>query len=450
MTMTGNRYRERSSPMPVNNKQLAGNLNIYHKVTGAFVGIKHVQYTPTAVYPMWREKTWDFKHPGPPFLSGGPFANIYIEFPTFNVQAPGSYATNNSVGSWTYRYDGGFHSPLWVGALDTIAEADYYNLNLESDSILLPDLASLADAAYARLRPSLTKVNLGVTIAEMRDLPRMLKTTASGFHGIWKNLNGDIRSNSMAPRKAANHFINTQFGWIPFLDDMHKMFDAYYNSHHYFAQAERDNDKWVRRIRRDKTIESETLLYSRNDIHGCQPSNAGDYFGIITGPVSYTIKLQSYTEVWYEGSFKYFRPEFEPDYVKNNPNMSAVKRHMELHGLNISPTLIWKATPWSWAADWFSNSGDLIQRAEDWATDSLVSKYMYLMHRHRRRFELRSRFTTSNGVSHDLVWYRSAEIKRRESASSHFSFHLSADLTGRQKAILLALGMGRRIPSINP
>lgn len=443
---TGNRYRERSSPMPPGNRAKIGELNIVHKDTGALIAKYDDVKSASFPYPQWREKTWDYKHPGPPFLTGDAFANITVEFPHFTSQDSGAYMTDVFVGgSWRYRYDGGFSDPLWIAALDEVSDSQYFSIMIDSiNASILPDLASLGSAAYARLRPSQERAGVGVALAEARDLPRMLSSTAKAFHESWQALGGSLTSPKMAPKKVANDFLNVQFGWIPFLSDLSRMDATWHDAHKYMSQIKRDNNKWVRRHRADKVIENETLLYSRTDIAGVTPANGGNFYGIMVPPYLYTIKLQELTEVWYEGVFKYYRPEYDDSIPGYDSGYGQLQRLRTLFGARISPTVIWRATPWSWAADWFTNAGDVIQRAEDWATDSLVSKYMYLMHHRRRRFELRSQFSTSDGRSHDIVWYRSADVKRRESADSHFSFSLSGALTPRQIAILAALGLSRK------
>jgi hypothetical protein len=184
-------------------------------------------------------------------------------------------------------------------------------------------------------------------------------------------------------------------------------------------------------------------VYERTDIAGCSPVNFWWASNMTVGPVHYTVTLQEIIDVWYEGVFKYYRPEFTDQAASDYPIWSGVNRQMTLYGAHINPVVIWRATPWTWLADWFGNAGDIIQYGQDLATDSMVSKYMYLMHHHRRRFELKSEFTTSDGVAHQCIWYREADIKRREKAGSPFNFVLSGDLTPRQIAILAALGISR-------
>lgn len=439
------RLRVRDSITPALNKLEIGRGHVVDTATGNSLGSWPV-WSDISSYPASREKIWDEKHPGPPYVTGGDLTIVKLLFPWFQAQGIGSYWSNvfSGGGSFRHRYDGGFSDPLWFAALDELNIATYYDINiLTPNSTLLPDLSSLGAKAYARLRPDPQKANIGLTLAEMRELPRMLKGSAKSFHDTWKLVGGDMRSVKMRPKLAADNFLLYQFGWKPFLKDMASIMDAVENSNAHFAQIKRDNGQWIRRRRADKRIESEELIYERTDIAGVNPANAGNLDGIYSGPYSYTIKLQEYTDVWYEGVFKYYRPAFDDSTSLAKSPLGAMHRNLTLYGAYVSPSVIYKATPWSWCIDWFSNVGDVMQRAEDWATDSMVSKYMYLMHRHRRRFRCESRFVTSDGSVKTLLWDRDCVVKRRQGGNNWFTFKPVGNLTPRQLAILAALGISR-------
>jgi len=450
----GPRFRKKDTPIPAQNRVLAGVLRIIDLDTGLSVGNTNTYATGPAV-PTVRKRTWDQLHPGPPFKTGGPFASVEIVQPQYTVQGTGSYWSNtwyNQPNHQKYRWDGGFYNPSFPPALDTTSEATYEALGTVYNT-LFPDLNSIGSGAYARLRPQLAKAGLGQAIAEMRDLPRMLQTSAKGFHSAWNSIRSIAGSSQkgttarrygrMAPKSASNHFINHQFGWVPFLKDVQDVYSVYQNARQLKSQISRDNNRWVRRRRVDRHIESKTLVHERFDIPGVQPTGA--FFTIYdVSSYHYTIHKVTSTDVWYEGEWKYYRPEFDWDSGKAKGLVSALKREMAIYGADLNPTLVWKVTPWSWLADWFTNAGDAIQRAQDWATDSLVSKYMYLMHHTQTYWELRSQFKTIDGQSHDYVWYRSCDIKRRQAADNPFSFSLSGgNLSARQIAILGALGIAR-------
>lgn len=462
MSVLGPRFRERNSVVPANNRIRAGDLNVVNNTTQAVSLYAPVWATGTST-PAIRKKTWDEVHPGPPFLSGGPFLSVEIVRPEYNVQGQGSYLC--SVGhapGWTFRYDGGFYDPTWVAGLDEIPESEYNSIG-STFSSLYPDLTDLGSGAYARLRPKLSNAGLGQAIAEMRDLPKMLSTTSRGFSSIWNGirntfdttrgaaaasrfrLKGDVRRyGRQAPKAASDQFLNQQFGWVPFLGDLMSVYDTYQNARKLKAQISRDNGSWIKRRRVDHKLESQQVVYHRTDHPGCQPY--GYPFTTMYDATSfdYSVTLLETTEVWYEGQFKYYRPEFDWDSDKSKGLIAALRREMAIYGADLDPVLVWKVTPWSWLADWFTNAGDAIQRAQDWATDQLVSKYFYLMHRRRRFFVLNARFKTIDGKQHSYFWFRSADIKRRMVADSPFEFSLDGgDLSPRQLAILGALGISR-------
>jgi len=460
----GIRFKTRSAPIPIGGVVKAGEVQQYNSQTGQSF-LEWVVYTTYSDRSSNVESVWDYNNPGPPFLTGGPFKRIQVGLPYVEIKDTGSYISDpadfNPWTHWGYRYVGGFCNPPWYQYLDEFSDQQYIDIaSSGTHDTLVPDLSSLGDSAYSKLRPKLEKADMGIFIAEMRDASGMLtgsrdfighkvnrakgnlKASSESFANYFKRIGGNLKATNMLPKRVASEFVNTQFGWAPFIGDLQKLNNATLNAQRYFAQIERDNNQWVRRRRADKIIESEQLLWTQYD-PGIQPTSI--YGSMIYKPgASYTIKLQEYTEVWYEGVFKYYRPEF--DVTKDYGNFTAVRdidRHLTLLGLQVNPMLIWKAYPWTWAVDWFVKVGDNIQLAQDLATDSVASKYMYLMHHSFRRFELRSKFETWDGKKHDLVWYRYFDIKRRESADSSYSFRLANPLSGRQLAILAALGLSR-------
>lgn len=446
MPFVGQRSRTRNSKLPANNRMLAGKLWVWNPTTGA-KGLYSDVYGATSSTPSLRESVWDELHPGPPYKTGGAFASVKIQRPGHILQDSGWYRTGiwyNQPANLEFVYEGGFYDPEWIPSWDSVPESEYNSLG-SSYSTLFPDLSALGAGAYAKLRPQIEQVSVAVALAESRDIPKMLKTTSQGFHSIWRTLGGSLKHNPMRPKKAADHFLNHQFGWVPFLSDMSKIYKTYQDTARLKSQISRDNGREVRRKRVDRKLESESVIYTRSDYPGCQPAGYPFYGMYQPGaPIKYTVTLKEFTDVWYEGVFRYYRPEFDRSLEGYDSKYTEVRRQMALYGLNVNPSTIWAATPWTWLIDWFTNAREVIQRAEDWATDQVVSKYMYLMHRRQRIFEMKSQFTTKDGKYHELYWYRSADIKRRQPASSSFGFSLSpSSLTGRQIAILGALGISR-------
>lgn len=458
MPFIGQRMRSRASKLPANNRMLAGKLWVWNPATNA-KGLYSDVYGVTSSTASLRESVWDELHPGPPFKTGGAFASVKIQRPQHMLQDSGWYRTGiwyNQPANLEFVYEGGFYDPEWIPQWDSVPESEYNSLGT-AYSTLFPDISALGDEAYQKLRPKIEQVSVSVALAESRDLPRMLKTSAGLFHDAWgqisarSTLGKAIRGSDrirwrMQPKKAADNFLNHQFGWVPFLSDMSKMYKTWQDASIIKSRLNRQNGQWLKRHTRIKRLlESENVIYTRTDYPGCQPAGYPFYGMYKPGsPIKYTVTLKEYTDVWYEGQFRFYRPEFDRSLDGYDSVYREVQRMMALYGVNTNPTTIWAATPWSWLVDWFTNTRDVIQRLEDYGTDQVASKYMYLMHHRRRVFEMHSQFTTKDDRYHDLYWYRSADIKRRQPASSSFGFNLAtSSLTGRQLAILGALGITR-------
>lgn len=51
----------------------------------------------------------------------------------------------------------------------------------------------------------------------------------------------------------------------------------------------------------------------------------------------------------------------------------------KLLGTRLTPEVVWNIAPWSWAIDWFSNTGDVIHNIEAFQSDGLAMQYGYIM-----------------------------------------------------------------------
>jgi len=391
------------------------------------------------------ERVWDETHPGPPFTSGGPFTSVKAAIPSYDVQGHGSYLESdqlNSVDRYV-KYTGGFGNPDFIN--DTSPLLEYLDVGLNQvDNPLFPDLGALGSEAYARLRPQIQVASLGVALAEAKDVPRMLQTTAHGFHDIWSAMGGSRTSGIMQPKWAADNFLNHQFGWVPFLKDLQDLDKLIQDFNKYATQAGRSNNTWQKRYRANKAVESETIIEASPTGYGVFPGNDQWMVRLYNGPPSCNLHFKSNTLVWYEGEFKYYRPEFDENVWWSDTTFGDIMRASTLSGVRVNPSVLWKATPWTWLADWMTNAGDVIQQVTDRAYDGVVSKYMYLMHHLIRTTTLRQELFFKTGGAKTFDWDRKIDIKRRQAADNSYGFHLSVEsLNPGQLAILAALGLSR-------
>jgi hypothetical protein len=353
--------------------------------------------------------------------------------PSSVQRKPGDKCVRVYAGS--FSLGGVTHGRGNLGTLEGLPDPTVYN---EANP---DDLSDLANRAYVKLRPKLEEAGIAQTLAEWRSVPGMLKTTSGGFSQLWKDFGGTVSGNTMSPKAAASQFLNVTFGWQPFIKDLQDAYNVLDAFEAYIDRIRESNGSWMKRTRKEEVVESEEVLYQgQSNTNSCSPALLASDF-LVPGSCYQTVTRQKMTRVWHTGTFKYYRPEF--DYAhKMHPALRRMRQLITALGLRINPSVVYKVTPWTWLIDWFVNVGDYVTRVQDMATDSIVSREFYSMRHSVVRLEYRKRFSTMDGQSFDLKWYRYVETKRRGSAESPFHFTLlPGGLSVRQMAILAAVGL---------
>jgi len=120
-------------------------------------------------------------------------------------------------------------------------------------------------------------------------------------------------------------------------------------------------------------------------------------------------------------------------------------RAIDVLGLDLDLEVLWNAAPWSWAVDWFSNTGDLIHNMNRWSTDGLVLKYGYIMEhsvvRDKYTFVGPTGMKPVSTYPPSVTLVTETKIRRR---ATPFGFGLTlSGFTNQQKAIVAALGISR-------
>lgn len=404
------------------------------------------------------ERTKDELHGKPPYNSGGPFESIKIDRSSC-MQAlviPGTYTSDADYFSVAghngrVRYVGGFMPP-------TLADLGVASLDVGNELLvdsLIPDVRTLGSTVWDRLKPKIEQGGLFVAIAEAKDVPHMLHSTAEFFHETWLTLGGFTKSKLMTPKFAGDQFLNYNFGWVPFVKDVNDLLSNIINFTTKIQRLAKENGQWIRRratlvnhVDGDKTISSDVgnklypgVLFSWWFFY--DPAHGSDYrdpyWQIIDRKTTYSTAV---------GQFRYWLPEFAGP--SNNPyleKINSVKRALDLFGARISPSNIYKAIPWTWLIDWVTGVGRSLQALQDETLDHMAAKYMSMSHHveSTRVFRQVLPFTPSNGGLRTVEFTQITDVKQRIMATSPFGLYLDAStLTSHQLAILGALGLAKK------
>jgi hypothetical protein len=293
------------------------------------------------------------------------------------------------------------------------------------------DLSSIGPAMWKLMSPLRPGVDLGVDIAEVRDLPRLVKGRLDSLKSVVSSLSN--------PKGLADWVLAINFGWKPLLADIRKTIEL-------FKKLDKRVDFILRNggipLRRrtppfDPVVTEEVLFeYSGPDDQGWMrdipfpsgwedpPGQPGD------GQSRFECKLvcrKTVTEaascvmLYYLGDLPPTKPELR----------------LRLLGLIPNESLLWEATRWSWLIDWFSNLGDIIDNIRSSLRERLVSPYAYVQRHTVREYT----WTATNGYYH-VRCKRVFDTKRREKIDP-FGLATEVSLSDLQLSILLALGLTR-------
>jgi hypothetical protein len=235
--------------------------------------------------------------------------------------------------------------------------------------------------------------------------------------------------------KAGDEYLNVQFGWKPFLSDLTDLGKAMVNVDKVLGQYERDAGGVVRR------------RYNFPSERNVQETSMGTGYPPGTSQVAWrsagdlTRIRETVRNTWFSGAFTYYLPAGYDSRTALG-NIAATAKAI---GLDAKPETIWSLAPWSWAADWVTNTGDVISNLQDFANQGLIMRYGYIMeHSVVRDTYILGPCVTSSGEkiqASPITYVTETKVRRK---ANPFGFGVTWDgLSSFQASILAALGVTR-------
>lgn len=293
------------------------------------------------------------------YVDGGPFY-------TSRTMPPSGDGTHVSLGpipgSSTKRfYSGPIRAPIPSGATAD-RNAFMKALGSEDTSALEPQGAT----AISLCAPTNSAASLSTGLSEL------VREGSPSLPGIrtWKK-------RTELAKAAGDEYLNAVFGWLPLTKEVKEVSSSVSHASQIAKQYERDEGKNVRRRFDFDTETSE----SSPKIIGTGRARVGNggssYWNDPKIPLGNIYESSSLTRnVWFSGCFTYALPS-KSDSFERLHRQGALANHVV--GLDLTPTVLWELTPWSWAIDWFSNTGDVINNVTNFGQYGLVMRYGYIM-----------------------------------------------------------------------
>ena len=406
--------------------RICGTQNGVAKTEDAYVGI---------------QRCIDETHPGPPYRSGGPLSvtkkQVFIDRAT----------------RFTSNY-GGPPASLWTGYM-------YVKPYIPSPEPTGMSLVGWGAKGWNRTYPLHPIYSLGVSIGEVRDLPRMLTQTWKFFQRmrglsltrIPKTLGDFIRDVKKGTVETSGDYLNLQFGWVPFAQDLA-----------FLAKMEnklRQKISWLRKHNRRsfrRRIELDSGGFSEDVARSTT----------IPGTMGPTLQTQNYSgnvatfypipcsktynrRIWFSSKWRIYMPELD------DPSLSLRKLKAQLAGIDLDASIIYNLVPWSWLMDWFTNVGDVLQNISLRGRHQVVAEYAYVMCRETYEYGAPGYVDMNIGTYNQPTSGKWSGGQRRFSgrsttrytfaqreAANPFGFGITyASLSLYQLSILAALGLSR-------
>jgi len=362
--------------------------------------------------------------------SGGPFHVTHTGSFIEPGQVSGIIRSDKS-----YRYSGPVFGPIAdVAALK--AKFGGIATNIDESSMKVDGTTAISQCA-----PINPTASLGTGLAE---------TFREGFPTLpgiqsWKRRTEILRD-------AGSEYLNYQFGWAPLQSEIHDVVNA--SRHHRdIMQNYRHNEgKPVHRRFDfpDETQRYEEEVSSFDPITGILSSSWLNASGTAA---KRKVVYEKTTKRWFEGSFSYGGPGKADNFQQGIHFGSEADA---VFGLKLTPTLLWELVPWSWAVDWFTNAGDVINNVTNFAAAGLVMRYGFMMKEVHESYHTEwddGRFLTGvgSGSKLKLVPTYAGHGKRgvfmttkSRVPASPFGFGVGwEDLSPTQLAITAAIGITR-------
>jgi len=289
------------------------------------------------------------------------------------------------------------------------------------------ELAALGATAVSRCKPDNSIASLGTAIGELygEGLPHLVGSS------LWAD-------KTKAAQKAGHEYLNVQFGWLPLVSDVSDFARAVRAFDTVMKQYERDAGRLVRRRYEFPSTKSQSTTV----VNGAPPWFLASAGNCIATYGTRTLERTITKRRWFNGAFTYHLP-------RGYDSRNKVDRYRlfadQFLGLNLDPDTLWSLAPWSWAVDWFSNAGDVINNVNSFTIDGLVMAYGYIMeHTIVRDVYTYSGGTQSNGNALNVdpvVLVTETKVRR---GANPYGFGVTWEsLSPFQTSILVALGLSR-------
>lgn len=296
---------------------------------------------------------------------------------------------------------------------------------------------AIGTKGWNQYKPTARQAGLDQFIGELRELPRAFSIYAykNALKEIARGKFGNVSGKGIS-KAVAGDYLNFQFGWLPFYNEIKDLLANYLKEEELIQQLARDNGRPVRRSGPVDIVKSTSTSVSKSAtqssyIKPALPSALYD------GPATRWVTTTVSERYWFSGRFRYWLPA-----LSNSPGSEKAKEQARriIYGAEVTPNTLYQLMPWSWLIDWFSPVGSVISNMNDRA-DNLTADYAYAMGHKTETIRTVCQGKLKNSSDHYTMYEVTIESQNRSRASPYGFGVLPSSFSTRQIAILASLGV---------
>lgn len=233
--------------------------------------------------------------------------------------------TNYSSSSTYRRYAGWLPTAVLNSAVAHVTDSSY------------PTETAMATQILAETNPGRADVSIPVFLAELKDIPHMLRGAGDILAGY--------RTRNLTGQHLAEAHLNAEFGWKPLIGDVKKMFNFAALVNRRIYELQRLNSKGGLKRRMKLAASGRAQDYGNVTVD----STLGN--AIVCRKTAHTTRESWGTVRW--------KPNTLPSLI---PLPKLTKQAKQLvYGLNPKGVDLWNVIPWTWFVDWFLNVGQYLE-----------------------------------------------------------------------------------------
>lgn len=219
---------------------------------------------------------------------------------------------------------------------------------------LPPSDALAIQTAAARSNPGRVGVHTPVFLAELRDIPHLIKQGGD----LLRELNAAGRtpramqsylSGLRTARRGAGIYLGYEFGVRPLISDISKMLG--------FTELVDKRVSELQRFYSSGGLRRRIDVFEKTDTDGGAETINSDYGGTIVANKTRVTRQKKWVVCrWRPTALPHFR---------NGANLRSLAKHIlfawQTGRLDTQLTEVWTGMPWTWLFDWFAHVGDFMQ-----------------------------------------------------------------------------------------